>query len=81
VSPKASSRSARSLGSKVKVVCMDMDGTLLNSQSKLTRRTADTLRRVAAETDVRLLVATGKARPAVVSAFEGSGLVGALRYC
>ena len=58
---------------------MDMDGTLLNSASKVTQRTVEVLQRCAEEADVRLLVATGKARPAVVRAFEGTGLVGAPR--
>ena len=56
---------------------MDMDGTLLNSDSKVTEATADTLRRCIAQGDATLMVATGKARPAVMAAFAASGLAGA----
>jgi rRNA maturation RNase YbeY len=62
----------------IKLVLMDMDGTLLNSESKITERTARAIMRCLQQGDVTLMVATGKARPAAYAAFEPVGLSGAI---
>ncbi|CAI7742304.1 unnamed protein product, partial [Closterium sp. NIES-53] len=54
----------------------DMDGTLLNSASKIAPSTAEALRAAHAR-GVRVAIATGKARPAAMSALGAAGLVGA----
>jgi len=59
----------------IKLLAIDMDGTLLNSQSKITERTAAALR-AALEANVRVILATGKARPAAMVALERVGLAG-----
>lgn len=59
----------------IKLVAIDMDGTLLNSSSKVTARTAEALRVVLAR-GVQVVLATGKARPAAISALEEVGLAG-----
>ncbi|CAI5520764.1 unnamed protein product [Closterium sp. Naga37s-1] len=53
-----------------------MDGTLLNSASKIAPSTAEALRAAHAR-GVRVAIATGKARPAAMSALGAAGLVGA----
>lgn len=58
-----------------KVVLCDMDGTLLNSKSKITEKTAAAIKE-AIERGVKVLVATGKTRPAVITACQSVGLVG-----
>lgn len=51
-------------------------GTLLNSCSQLSAETAEAVRRVCALDGVRVLLATGKARPAAMAALATSGLIG-----
>ncbi|MCO5563008.1 hypothetical protein L7F22_016644 [Adiantum nelumboides] len=58
-----------------KVVLCDMDGTLLNSKSRITEKTAAALKEAIAR-GVNILVATGKTRPAVITACQSVGLVG-----
>ncbi|GAB4854345.1 hypothetical protein Ancab_022931 [Ancistrocladus abbreviatus] len=51
---------------KFKYIFCDMDGTLLNSDSKITSSTANALRE-ALSRGVRVVIATGKTRPAAIS--------------
>lgn len=53
----------------------DMDGTLLNSESKITKSTAGALR-AAKDRGVTVVIATGKARPAAMDALGSMGLTG-----
>eukprot|EP00252_Welwitschia_mirabilis_P009584 TRINITY_DN2223_c0_g1_i1.p1 TRINITY_DN2223_c0_g1~~TRINITY_DN2223_c0_g1_i1.p1 ORF type:complete len:607 (+),score=124.05 TRINITY_DN2223_c0_g1_i1:171-1991(+) len=60
---------------KFKYLLCDMDGTLLNSQSRVTSRTAQALKEAIAQ-GVNVIIATGKARTAVIDAFKPMGLAG-----
>jgi hypothetical protein len=60
----------------VKLLAIDMDGTLLNSSSEISARTVEALR-VALDSGVRVVLATGKARPAAMAALSRVGLAGA----
>ncbi|KAI5068300.1 hypothetical protein GOP47_0016645 [Adiantum capillus-veneris] len=60
-----------------KVVLCDMDGTLLNSKSRITEKTAAALKEAIAR-GVKIFIATGKTRPAVITACQSAGLVGEL---
>ncbi|XP_072995436.1 endoribonuclease YBEY, chloroplastic-like isoform X1 [Typha latifolia] len=60
---------------KFSYIFCDMDGTLLNSKSQVTPATAEALRE-AISRGVNIVVATGKTRPAVVSALKMVGLTG-----
>ena len=62
----------------IKLVCMDMDGTLLDSESNVSYQTAKVIRQCMAWSDVTLMVATGKARPAAIAALSDVGLAGEL---
>ncbi|XP_022975664.1 endoribonuclease YBEY, chloroplastic [Cucurbita maxima] len=53
----------------------DMDGTLLNSKSQITPTTVKALKE-ALSRGVKVVIATGKARPAVISILEKAGLAG-----
>lgn len=53
----------------------DMDGTLLNSKSRITEATAKALREVMSR-GVRVVIATGKTRPAVISLLKMVDLAG-----
>ncbi|XP_059657127.1 endoribonuclease YBEY, chloroplastic [Cornus florida] len=53
----------------------DMDGTLLNSKSQITSTTAKALRE-ASSRGVKVVIATGKTRPAVISALKMVDLAG-----
>ncbi|XP_008466080.2 endoribonuclease YBEY, chloroplastic [Cucumis melo] len=53
----------------------DMDGTLLNSKSQITPTTVRALKEVLSR-GVKVVIATGKARPAVISILEKAGLAG-----
>jgi len=53
-----------------------MDGTLLNSASRLTPRTVDALRAALARPGKTVMVATGKCRPAALAACRAAGLAG-----
>ena len=63
------------------MVCLDMDGTLLDSTSSVLESSVEALT-LAMERGVRVMLATGKARPAAMAAIDavaglkGSGLVG-----
>jgi len=59
----------------VKVVCVDMDGTLLDSSSSVLPSSVDAIR-MAMDRGVKVILATGKARPAAVKAMEKVGLAG-----
>lgn len=61
---------------KFKVLFCDMDGTLLNTKSKITQKTADALR-AAMDAGVTAIIATGKTRPAAMAALRPVGLAGA----
>ncbi|OVA12472.1 Endoribonuclease YbeY [Macleaya cordata] len=60
---------------KFSYIFCDMDGTLLNSRSQITSTTAGALRE-AMSRGVKVVIATGKARPAVISALKAVDLVG-----
>lgn len=61
----------------IKLVCLDMDGTLLNSASQISHVTARVLRQCMAVEGLTVMLATGKARPAAMSACSAAGLTGA----
>lgn len=61
--------------SDIKLLALDMDGTLLNSQSKLLPSSVTAIKSAIIK-GVRVFIATGKARPAAVAALEPSGLTG-----
>ena len=71
----------RSSSREIKLVCLDMDGTLLDSTSSVLESSVEALT-LAMERGVRVMLATGKARPAAMAAIDtvarlkGSGLVG-----
>nr|AWA44806.1 hypothetical protein SO145G11_000007 [Saccharum officinarum] len=60
---------------KFKYIFCDMDGTLLNSKSQVTARNAEALRE-ARSRGVNIVIATGKARPAVIDALSMVDLSG-----
>ncbi|KAF3788729.1 Endoribonuclease [Nymphaea thermarum] len=60
---------------KFKYIFCDMDGTLLNSKSQITPRNALALRE-AISRGVKVVIATGKTRPAVINALKTVDLVG-----
>ncbi|XP_020593935.1 uncharacterized protein LOC110034042 isoform X2 [Phalaenopsis equestris] len=60
---------------KISYIFCDMDGTLLNSKSQITLKTAEALNE-AISRGVRIVIATGKSRPAVISAFKTANLAG-----
>eukprot|EP00249_Psilotum_nudum_P020282 c27635_g1_i3 orf=85-1410(+) len=53
----------------------DLDGTLLNSRSQITRKTAAALKEAIAR-GVKIMIATGKSRTAAIAALEEVGLAG-----
>ncbi|KAH7284049.1 hypothetical protein KP509_34G037700 [Ceratopteris richardii] len=61
--------------SPFKVLLCDMDGTLLNSKSKISKSTAAALKE-AVRRGIKVVIATGKTRPAVITACQSVGLVG-----
>lgn len=65
-------------GDCIKLVCIDMDGTLLNSDSKITEYTAEIIRTCLQLEGLTFLLATGKARPAAIAACNAVGLAGTL---
>ncbi|XP_057832987.2 endoribonuclease YBEY, chloroplastic isoform X2 [Cryptomeria japonica] len=65
----------RSYKPKFKYLFCDMDGTLLNSKSLVSPRTAEALRE-ANSRGVKIIIATGKARPAAMSALQLVDLAG-----
>ncbi|CAN6183694.1 unnamed protein product [Urochloa humidicola] len=68
-------RSLRFYKPKFKYIFCDMDGTLLNSQSQVTAQNAEALRE-ARTRGIHIVIATGKARPAVIDALNMVGLAG-----
>ncbi|KAI4316079.1 hypothetical protein L6164_024096 [Bauhinia variegata] len=60
---------------KFSYIFCDMDGTLLNSKSQISPTTAKALREVLSR-GVKIVIATGKARPAVIDIFKMVGLAG-----
>lgn len=73
----SSSREAAMDAHDVKLVCLDMDGTLLNSASQISHLTTQILKECLALEGVTVMLATGKARPAALSACSAAGLTGA----
>ncbi|KAJ7520296.1 hypothetical protein O6H91_20G077400 [Diphasiastrum complanatum] len=61
--------------SPFRLLFCDMDGTLLNSSSKVTQRTAKAVR-AAIQHGVQVVIATGKTRPAAIRALRAVGLEG-----
>jgi rRNA maturation RNase YbeY len=61
--------------SKFRILFCDMDGTLLNTKSFVTQKTADALR-AAMDAGVTVVIATGKTRPAAMAALAPVGLAG-----
>ena len=62
--------------SGIKLVAIDMDGTLLDSAVRVPRRVAAAVREALERYDVHVVLATGKARPAAEAACERAGLAG-----
>ncbi|RYR54962.1 hypothetical protein Ahy_A06g030214 isoform B [Arachis hypogaea] len=60
---------------KFSYIFCDMDGTLLNSKSQISPATAQALRE-ATSRGVKIVIATGKARPAVIDVFKMVDLAG-----
>ncbi|CAI0409537.1 unnamed protein product [Linum tenue] len=58
---------------KFKYIFCDMDGTLLNSKSQLSTTNANALKE-AMSRGVKVVIATGKARPAVINILKTAGL-------
>ncbi|KAF6160637.1 hypothetical protein GIB67_019577 [Kingdonia uniflora] len=67
--------SLRFYNPKFSYIFCDMDGTLLNSKSQISATTAAALRE-AMSRGVKVVIATGKARPAVVTALRAVDLAG-----
>lgn len=63
-------------GSGVKLLACDMDGTLLNSSSRVLPSTVEALKAAIAR-GVTVMLATGKARPAAIACMQSVGLAGA----
>lgn len=59
----------------MKLVALDMDGTLLNSSSSIPPAAASAIR-AACSRGVRVIIATGKARPGALAAVRAAGLEG-----
>lgn len=61
--------------SEVRLITIDMDGTLLDSNSQCLPSSVQAIR-LALDRGVRVILATGKARPAAIKAMEKVGLAG-----
>lgn len=59
--------------SEIKLLCLDMDGTLLDSKSQVLPSSVEALR-MATDRGVQVILATGKARPAAIKALDNVGL-------
>ncbi|KAK9794386.1 hypothetical protein WJX73_003896 [Symbiochloris irregularis] len=59
----------------IKLICLDMDGTLLDSNSKVLPSSIEAIR-AALSRGVKVCLATGKARPAAFEALKPVGLAG-----
>lgn len=75
VSTNQKKESLRSYRPKFKYLFCDLDGTLLNSKSRISPKTAEALRE-AISRGVKIMIATGKTRPAAISALELVDLAG-----
>lgn len=60
---------------KFSYIFCDMDGTLLNSKSQISSATAEALRE-ATSRGVKVVIATGKTRPAAITLLKSVGLAG-----
>lgn len=61
---------------QLQVVCLDMDGTLLNSKSDFSEETVRAVQRCMDLPHLTVMLATGKARPAAIAACKKAGLSG-----
>ena len=68
-------RSSRKERSKIKLLALDMDGTLLDSTSQVLPSSVEALK-AALKLGVTVCLATGKARPAAMTAMQKVGLAG-----
>ena len=68
-------RRRRKSSDNIRLICLDMDGTLLDSSSSVLESSIEALK-LAMERNVRVMLATGKARPAAMAAMGKAGLVG-----
>jgi hydroxymethylpyrimidine pyrophosphatase-like HAD family hydrolase len=59
----------------IRIVALDMDGTLLNSCSRVNQDVASVIK-AACQSGLQVLLATGKARPAALAACRDAGLEG-----
>ncbi|BDA50944.1 probable endoribonuclease YbeY at N-terminal half [Coccomyxa sp. Obi] len=59
----------------IKLICIDMDGTLLDGRSKVLPSSVQALH-AALKAGVTICLATGKARPAAIAAMQSVGLAG-----
>lgn len=68
----------QALKDRIKLVALDMDGTLLDSSSRIPQAAAQAIHDVidAHRGRVRVMLATGKARPAAMAAARAAGLEG-----
>lgn len=60
---------------RVQLIALDMDGTLLTSDQRITDSTKDVIEE-AIERGIKVVVATGKARPGAIAACQKFGLYG-----
>ena len=74
-SASSSSGSAKFRSSAPRLVAIDMDGTLLDSRSRVLPSSVEAIKAALAR-GVRVVLATGKARPAAIAACEAAGLAG-----
>jgi len=72
----AGPRASRVRRRDIRLVALDMDGTLLDSRSRVLPSSAAALRATLAA-GVTVMLATGKARPAAMAALAEVGLAGA----
>jgi len=70
-----SKRRKRATEKRVQLLALDMDGTLLNSSSRVDPSSVEALH-AALATGVKVCLATGKARPAALNAMRFVGLAG-----
>lgn len=59
----------------IELIALDMDGTLLNSQSQILPSSKEAIL-AAISKGIKVMLATGKARPAALAACEKVGLAG-----
>ena len=72
-------RRGRRKEKRIKLLALDMDGTLLDGQSKVLPSSVDALH-AALAAGVKVCLATGKARPAALRAMESVGLAGIIMF-